>query len=240
MAVTSWIAAVLATGFVLALLLRLPRLIARSGNLWLWLTHLGMAIVLWLAVDPVYLAVDRLLGSINVTNLISHVCINFVFLTGGIQIALGVDRQKRIVTKVQRISTVALPVGIALMTGLFLAMDFGASSMGLNEFRDESSLVVLYKLALYIYPAIVSACIVRPLLEAAAASLHRIIYWSKRLMALGFGLVIAAPFGHLAELSNRQLGWITDLFIYPAIALVLVGTTLGYISTWRLKRKKIA
>lgn len=240
MAVTSWIAAVLGTGFALALLLRLPRLIARRGNLWLWLTHLGMAVVLWLAVDPVYLTVNHLLGSANATNLLSHISINFVFLAGGIQIAMGVDRQKRLAQKIQRISTIALPAGIALMTGLFMAMDFGASSMGLNEYRDQSSLVVLYKLSLYIYPAIVSACIVRPLLEAASASLHRIIYWSKRLMALGFGLVIAAPFGHLAELSNRQLGWITDLFIYPAILLVLVGTTLGYVSTWRLKRQKIA
>lgn len=148
MAVTSWIAAALGTGFVLALLIRLSRLIARRGNIWLWLTHLGTSIVLWLGVSPVYLAVDRLLGSANVANLFSHICINFVFLTGGIQIALGVDRHKRIAAKVQRVSTVALPAAIALMTWLFLAMDFSSSSMGLNEFRRDSSLVVLYKLTM--------------------------------------------------------------------------------------------
>lgn len=240
MAVTSWIAAVLATCFTLALLLRLPRLIQRRGNLWLWLTHLCMGLVLWLAVDPVYMAVDDWLGSANITNLISHIGINFVFLTGGTQIALGLNDQGLLASKLQRISRVALPICIALMIGLFWTLDFNTSSMGLNEFRDDSSLVVLYKLAMYIYPAFVSACLVRPLLEAASASIYRIHYWSKRLIALGFGLVIASPFGHLAEFSNRQLGWITDLFVYPAIALALVGTTLGYVSAWRLKWQKVS
>lgn len=41
---------------------------------------------LWLAVEPIYLFVHFLLGPINVANLVSHFCVNFVFLAVGVQI----------------------------------------------------------------------------------------------------------------------------------------------------------
>lgn len=239
MAFSISVAAILATGFTLALGLRLPRLIKGAGNLWLWLTHLGMSIVLWLAVEPVYLFVDRLMGSVNAANLISHICINFVFFAGGTQIALSAGRLD-VVAKIRHLSVVVLPLSVALMTALFFVSELSYSNMGLNAFRREETAVVLYKLALYIYPAIISALLVTPLLQAASDSVHGVPYYSKKLMAVGFGLVIASPIGHLAELTNRQLNWITDIFIYPAILCVLLGTTLGFISTWRLHRQKVA
>lgn len=239
MAFSSWIASILATGFTLALALRLPRLIKGAGNIWLWMTHLGMSIVLWLAVEPVYLFVDRLMGSANAANLLSHICISLVFFAGGTQIALSAGRQD-VVGKIRRLSTVMLPLCIALMTVLFFAANLSFSNMGLNAFRRGDTAVVIYKLALYLYPAVISALLVKPLLQAAADSVHGVPYYSKKLMAVGFALVIAAPIGHLAELTNRQLNWIPDLFIYPAILCVLIGTTLGFISTCRLHRQKIA
>lgn len=239
MAFSSLMASILATGFTLALVLRLPRLIKGAGNLWLWLTHLGMSIVLWLAVEPVYLFIDRLMGSVNAANLLSHICINFVFFAGGTQIALSAGRLD-VVGKIRRLSVAALPLCVALMTVLFFVADLSYSNMGLNAFRREETAVVLYKLALYLYPALISALLVKPLLRAASSSVHGVPYYSKKLMAVGFGLVIAAPVGHLAELTNRQLYWITDIFIYPAILCVLLGTTLGFISACRLSRQKVA
>lgn len=75
-------------------------------------------------------------------------------------------------------------------------------------------------------------------MRAATESVSRIPYYSKKLMGFGFGLVIAAPLGHLAELANRQLGWITDLFIYPAILSVLAGMTLGLVDAELCRRKQ--
>lgn len=235
-AVSSWVSAILATSFLAALIARLPRLIQGIGNLWLWLTHLGMALVLSLAVDPVYEFVDSLAGSHNFANLVSHIGIALVFFCGGIQISHGINRPE-IASKILKLSTVALPASAALMGVLFVFSGSSYSDVGLNAFRDNP-LVVLYKLALYIYPAIVSSFLVAPLMRAATESVSRIPYYSKKLMGFGFGLVIAAPLGHLAELANRQLGWITDLFIYPAIFSVLVGMTLGLVDAVLCRRQQ--
>lgn len=236
MGASSWIAAILATVFAVTLGLRLPRLLKGSGNLWLWLTHLAMTVALCLVVEPIYLFVDRLMGSMNLANLFSHFCINLVFFAGGTQVALSAGR-KDVVARIRVLSATLLPVCLALMTVLFFVADLSYSDMGLNAFRSQDNVVVLYKLVLYIYPAIISSLLVRPLLQAAADSVHLLPYYSRRLMAVGTALVVVSPMGHLAELANRQLNWVTDILVYPAILLVLVGATLGYISTWRLRQK---
>lgn len=229
MVFSSWAAMILASAFTLALGLRLPRLIRGSGNLWLWLTHLGMSIGLWLAVEPVYLFIDRLLGSFNLANLLSHFCINFVFLAAGVQIALSIGRCE-VASRIRRFSAVGLPLALALMTVLFFAADLSYSSMGLDDFRDTETSVVLYKLSLYLYPAVVSSMLVKPLVQATTPSVYRVPYYSKKLMSVGFAFGVVAPMGHLVELANRQLDWLTDLLVYPAMVCVLAGVTLGWIS----------
>ncbi|MGO2052353.1 hypothetical protein CQ010_04825 [Arthrobacter sp. MYb211] len=97
---------------------------------------------------------------------------------------------------------------------------------------------MLYKLSLYIYPAMVSAMLVRPLVQATVGSVYRVPYYSKKLMAIGFAFGVISPMGHLVELSNRQLDWLTDLIVYPAMLFVLAGVTLGWIST-TLHRHKV-
>lgn len=238
MVFSSWAAITLASTFTLVLALRLPRLIQGTGNLWLWLTHLGMSIGLWLAVEPIYLFIDRLLGSINLANLISHFCINFVFLAAGVQIAHSIGRCD-IATKIRRFSAVGLPLCVALMTVLFFAADLSYSSMGLDDFRDTDTAVVLYKLSMYVYPSVVSAMLVNPLLKANTGSVYRVPFYSKKLMAFGFAFGKISPMGHLVELSNRQLDWLTDLIVYPAMVCVLAGVTLGWISALLTHRREL-
>lgn len=238
MVFSSWVASFIAIAFVIVLCLRLPRLVQGTGNLGLWLTHLGMCVSLWLVVEPVYLGVDRLLGSANLANLLSHLCINFVFLTGGTQVALSAGR-KDIAAKIRSVSMVVLPLCATLMSVLFLAADLPYSTMGLNDFRHDTS-VVLYKLSLYVYPAVVSAMLVKPLLSSTRFSTRRLPYCSKKLMALGFGLAAVAPLGHLVELANRHLDWLTDVIVYPSMLCVLVGVSLGWLSALRPHRQKVA
>lgn len=238
MVFSSWAAMILASAFTLALGLRLPRLIQGSGNLWLWLTHLGMSIGLWLAVEPLYLFVDRLLGSVNLANLLSHFCINFVFLAAGVQIALSIGRCD-VASRIRRFSAVGLPLAMALMAVLFFAADLSYSNMGLDDFRDTETAVVLYKLSLYLYPAVVSALLVKPLVQATTPSVYRVPYYSKKLMSVGFAFGVVAPMGHLVELANRQLDWLTDLIVYPAMLCVLAGLVLAWISALLTHRREL-
>ncbi|WP_333615293.1 hypothetical protein [Glutamicibacter sp.] len=197
-----------------------------------------MSIGLWLAVEPIYLFIDRLLGSINVANLVSHFCLNFVFLAAGVQIAHSIGRCD-VAARIRRFSIIGLPLCVALMTALFFATDLSYSSMGLDDFRDTDTAVVLYKLSLYIYPAVVSALLVKPLVKANAGSRYRVPFYSKKLMAIGFAFGMIAPMGHLVELTNRRLDWLTDVLVYPAMLCVLAGLVLAWISALLTHRHKL-
>ncbi|MDV2982488.1 UNVERIFIED_CONTAM: hypothetical protein Q9R71_35465 [Actinomycetes bacterium ARC8] len=218
----------LAVCFTLMLLFRLPSLRKGKGQNWLWLAHLGMATVLYLAVEPVYIWIDSLLGGRNIANLISHIFIALVFYGGCSQIALSIARED-VRQTIQKVSVVTLPACILAMSLIHFLSDLPYSSMGLNPFRD-SSLVLIGKLAMYVYPSIISSLLVQPLLRAAAQTYDKWQYRSKRLLGAGFFLVMLSPLGHIAELAYRGFGWLTDILIYPAILLVLLGLSINFLA----------
>lgn len=218
----------LAIAFSAVLVVRLPRLSNGKGQIWLWLAHLGMAIILYLSVQPIYLAVDAVFGSKNFTNLLSHIVIAFAFYAACSQVALSIDRLD-ILRRIQSSSVVLLPLSIILMSIVHFFSDLPYSSMGLNDFKDDP-MVIIGKLAMYLYPACLSAFLIHPL---KLASRRSYLIWQRRsqnCLGIAFFLAMVTPLGHIAALANRSFYGMADLFVYPALLFGLLGFSLNLVA----------
>lgn len=228
MTVSSLIPLTLAIAFSAVLVIRLPRLSKGKGQLWLWLAHLGVAITLYLSVQPIYIAVDSLFGSKNFVNLLSHICIDCAFYAACLRVALSIDRPD-ILSRIQRSTLILLPLSVILMSIIHFFSDLPYSSMGLNDFKNDP-MVIIGKLAMYLYPASMSAFLIGPLKLAISRSYFVWQRRSLRCLGIAFFLAMITPLGHVAALANRSFYGLADLFVYPAILFALLGFSLNYVS----------
>lgn len=212
--------------------IRLPSLL-KGQNVPLWIAHALIVVCLLLAVTPIYVATDHLLGGTNITNLISHLAFNLVFLAGCRQVAQSVDRPD-LVHRISRGTGLLVLLASSLLTvAFFVLADTPATSMGLNLYREDSW-VVAYKAASFVYPAYCSAVLVPMLFtEAKNTGTPRIHRWAKGLMAVGFLLVVPVPAIHLAEFASVAARTWVDIFLYTAILLVSVGPFLAFVARKR-------
>ena len=183
--------------------IRMPSLL-KGQNVPLWIAHALIVVCLLLAVTPLYVAIDHSLGGTNITNLISHLAFNLVFLAGCRQVAQSVDRPD-LVRKVSRGAGLLMLFGASLLTvAFFVLADTPVISMGLNMYRGDAW-VVAYKAVSFVYPAYCSAVLVPMLFsEARNTGTPRIHRWAKGMMAAGFLLVVPVPAIHLAELGSGE------------------------------------
>lgn len=228
MTVSSLIPLTLAIAFSAVLVIRLPRLSKGKGQKWLWLAHLGVAITLYLSVQPIYLAVDSLFGSKNFANLLSHIVIDCAFYAACLRVALSIGRPD-VLRTIQSLSLILLPLSVILMSVIHFFSDLPYSSMGLNDFKDDP-MVIIGKLAMYLYPACMSALLIRPLKLATNSSYFIWQRRSLRCLGIAFFLAMITPLGHIAALANRSFYGLADFFVYPAILFALIGFTLNFVA----------
>lgn len=213
-------------------LIRIPSLVL-GQNTALWIAHALIVGCLLLAVTPIYVAIDGILGGTNLTNLISHLAFPLIFLAGCRQVAQSVARPDLEHKISQGIGLFALLTASCLTTAFFVLADTPATSMGLNGYREDPW-VIAYKAASFVYPAYCSALLVPMLLAESRNSgtpgIHR---WAKGLMGTGFVLVVPVPVIHLAEFMTAAARVWVDLFIYTAILLVAVGPLLALVARKR-------
>ena len=230
----NWIAGTLAVAFSVLVMVRAPGALRDQAKVRVWLAHLVMALVLWLSVTPVYMAVDALLGGRNIANLVSHFGFYLMFWLGGTEVALGIGRHDLYRLIRGHTGALVLGLGAAAMTATFILAAPEYSAMGLNPFRDDP-MVVLYKATSYLYPAFVAALLARPLLRASLECTG-MSGSAMRLMAIGFMLVPLVPLAHLGELVAPGYAMVVDLVLYPSIVLVATGTTMAFIARIRCNR----
>lgn len=205
----------------------------QGRNRSLWLAHIFIVVCLLLAITPVYAVVDGLLGRANLANLFSHLLFGLIFHFGCQHVALGLSRPDLAALIAGRASWIVLGLLSALMVIAFLLADLPTSSMGLNAYRSEGT-IVAYKSISYIYPALCSLVLLGPLYREATISFlprgQRTAFWC---LFIGFSLVIPVPFIHAAEFWFPALrGWV-DLFLYSAILLVALGPLIAFLQLRR-------
>lgn len=234
-----FVAATFASAFTFMSLVRLVRLVRGIGSRPLFLAHAVMACCLWLAVPAVYRWVDALLGGQNIANLLSHIGFALVFYWGASEAALGLGRRD-VADRIRKLpgGAIALVCIAALITTFALA-DLPQSSMGLNEFYDQPT-VIAYKSLSFAYPAWAGAQLVGPFALAARERPHPLQRVSFTLMCAGFLLLPAVPVLQALVLLDPALQAVTDGVLFPSIALVLLGASAALFARSAKVREKPA
>lgn len=197
----------------------------RGRTMFVALVLLTLAVAL--SLDPIYLAVDAVLGGVNVANLLLRLALYAVFLLFGIRMAAAFDsaRARRLIVGPFGLSIVALTVAATLY--FFVSSELGGSSTGLRAFDDQDT-VRQYAAVGRLYPGYVAACLVVPAALAAfdrhARRIHR---FASALVAGGYTLVVVFVLLRLMPLDLMH--W--DIVLpFSAILLTVLGLCLIWVS----------
>lgn len=175
-----------------------------------------------LSIPEPYSAIDKALGSWNLTNLILRFFVfGMVFLVG-VRLAkgLGAAPARRLITGGP--GRWGLAAACLAVTATFLLMDTGGSSAGLEALSDEGSrnaaLVPFYAAAGRSYPAFVSFVLLLPLLATIRTPLPRLVRAGAAVTLVGAAAAIAS-----VPASFAPDAW------DPARMLINYAAVLGYV-----------
>ncbi|KIS28528.1 hypothetical protein TV39_03700 [Arthrobacter sp. SPG23] len=207
---------------------RIPSAV-RGENRSLFYIFVLATLAILLSIDGPYVAIDRLLGGTNVTNLILRFVIFAVILLVGYRIARGFGAPASIRLILGPIGLGILAVIATATLVLFLLADTEGSVAGLTTLPSRSprnaQLIELYAAAGRLYPAYVAASLLPATLAAASSNLAASIRWGAGLLSVAF---VALPAGTLYPLLPDELGPLKALINYLAV-LSLMG---GLLTIW--------
>lgn len=211
----------------LVLLLRLPDALRGRNRAVFGILFLATLCSL-LSVPGPYAAIDRALGSWNLTNLILRfIVFGLVFLVGSrLATGLGATRAHRLITG--RAGRWGLAAACLAVTAAFLLMDTRGSSTGLQDVADNARnavLAPLYAAAGRSYPAFVSLLLLPALLAVIKATLPRLVRTGAVLTMVGAVAAIAS-----VPVSLAPGSWdLPRLFVNY---LAVLGYVLGLLVFW--------
>jgi hypothetical protein len=203
----------------------------RKSNRSLFYIFLCMSLAILLSIKGPYVAIDGLLGGMNVANLFLRFLIFGTIYFMGVRIAQGFGDTRGLKLIRGRTGFVVLVlVSVALLV-LFAQMDAQGSSAGMAavSVKDERNamLVEYYGSAGRVYPAFVSLAIVPGLLRAVRGSLPGLLRISAMLLAIG-GVSVAASV--LFPLIPRSLEHVEFIINYTAILCFVLGFALIWLA----------
>lgn len=225
--VIQWIVLGLCTAFAL---LRLPDAIRGRGRA-VFAALALLVVAVGLSLPQIYLPVDRLLGGVNMANLIIRLALYAVLVLLGLRIAAAFRSPRTRWLIVGPIGAGVLAVVVLTTVVLFAISDLPESSTGLFAYGDQET-VRLYAEAGRLYPGYVAACLVLPalkgLVDPAGRPAHRS---ASALLAVGFGTVVV--FAVVRLVAGVHLGVWEIALPFGAILLVTTGLTI----IWAARRR---
>ena len=225
--VVQWAVLVLCIVFAL---LRLPDAIRGRGRA-VFIALVLLVFAVGLSLPQFYLPIDRLLGGVNIANLLIRLSLYAIFVVLGIRIAAAFRSARTRWLIVGPIGLSVLAVVALSTVALFILSDLPESSTGLVAYGDQET-VRLYAEAGRLYPGYVAACLVLPALKGLADSTGRPAHRAaSALLAVGFGAVLVFAVVRLAVGSHLG-AWEIGL-PFGAILLVTSGLTIIWASRRR-------
>lgn len=189
-----------------------------------------MAVGTGLGIEVFYLAADRLLGGVNVANLLIRFCVYALVLILGAKIAAAFKAQKSARFINGPIGWTVLGLTVLLTVYFFIVSDLPYSSTALAEFEAQQSVQVYGGLG-RTYPGYVGACLLVPVFAAALdrrrSPAHRI-----GAALIGVGLAHVAVFAAL-RLVNLELGAANIILPFNAMILLCIGLAAIWVSNRR-------
>lgn len=209
---------------------RIPSAI-RGENRSLFFVYAFMTAAILLSIDAPYLAVDMVLGGINVANLLLRFIIFGTVFALGLRIArgFGADDALRLLTGRPGIAFAAA-ASVAVVV-VFLMMDTVGSSAGLIAVYDKdtynAALVEIYGAAGRLYPAYITLALFPAMVRAVRSSLPGLVRLGAALLALGS---VAITLSLLSPVIPDSLAYLRFIFSYTAILSLVVGLALIWLS----------
>ena len=215
----------------LAAIARIPSAL-RGENRSLFFVYVFITVAILLSLEAPYLALDRVLGGINLANLLLRFIIFGTIFALGLRIArgFGADDALRLITG---------PAGIAFagaasfaMVIVFVMMDTAGSSAGLVALSDKDArhgvLVEYYGAAGRLYPSYVMLALLPAMLRTVRSRLPVLVRLSAALLAVASAAIVLSLSSPVIPAS---LAYLRFVFNYAAILCLVMGLAL----IWRSK-----
>jgi len=220
-----------------AALSRIPNLVrGKNRSIFYALALLTLAILL--SIRGPYMAIDTLLGGINVANLLLRFIIFGAIFFLALRIAAGFGDSRGIQLIRGRAGMLALGVISTALLVCFALLDTSGSSAGLVDVAARNQrnalLVEYYGAAGRAYPAFVCLAILPGLLRAVRRPLPALLRASAALLAVGSA---AIPLSLLFPVVPPALGFLRFVVNYTAILCFVVGLALIWVASGRAGRK---
>jgi hypothetical protein len=220
-----------------AALSRIPNLVRRKNRSMFFIFVL-MTLAVLLSIKGPYLAIDGLLGSINIANLLLRFIIFGAIFFLGIRIATGFGDDQGLRLLRGKAGTLAFGlISIALLVA-FVLMDTAGSSVGMTAVNSGNAwnavLVQYYAAAGRAYPAYVCLALLPGMLRAFRSSLPALLRASAFLLAVGCAAIAVTL---LFPIMPPAVGFLKFVINYTAILCFVVGLALIWVASGRAGRK---
>lgn len=196
----------------------------RGENRVLFFTYALMTVGILLSIDGPYLAVDRVLGGENVTNLLLRFVIFGIVFVFGLRIArgFGADGALRLITG--RPGLAFAGAASAALVVVFLLMDTTGSSAGLvgiyHKNATNAALVDYYGAAGRLYPAFICLALLPATVRTARSALPALVRLGAALLAVGTSSLALSV---LSPALPESLGYLRFVLNYAAVLSLLAG-----------------
>ena len=210
---------------------RIPSAV-RGENRSLFFVYAFMTVAIVLSIEAPYLAVDSVLGGVNLANLLLRFIIFGTVFALGLRIArgFGADDALRLITGPPGIAF-AGAASVAVVV-VFLMMDTSGSSAGLISVHDRdarsAALVEYYGAAGRLYPAYITLALFPAMVRAVRGGLPGLVRLGAAMLAVG---TVAVTLSLLSPVIPASLAYLRFVFSYTAI----LGLVMGLAAIWLSK-----
>ena len=211
----------------------------RGENRSLFFIYAFLTAGLLLSIEVPYVAVDQVLGGMNLANLVLRFIIFGAIFALGLRIArgFGAGDALRLITGPSGIA-VAAAASVAVVV-VFLMMDTAGSSAGLIAVYDKdgrnAALVEYYGAAGRLYPAYITLALLPAMVRTVRSSLPGLVRLGAALLAAGS---VAITLSLLSPVIPASLAYLRFVFNYTAVLCLLVGLAVIWLSKAVAKRTR--
>lgn len=212
---------------------RIPGLRQRRGRT-VFAALVLLTFAVGLSIDPIYEAVDGLLGGVNLANLLLRLALYAVFVLLGLRMAAAFHSPLARRLVVGPLGLAILVLTVVATVYFFVASELPVTSTGLRSFDDQRT-VQQYASIGRLYPGYVAACLIIPAVASAldreARTIHRV---ACAFLACSFSVVVVFV---LLRLTPVNLMMWEVILPFTAIVLMVVGLCLVWLSHTLVRRR---
>ncbi|QOT18051.1 MULTISPECIES: hypothetical protein [Paenarthrobacter] len=228
-AVLPWATLVICLAITVA---RIPSALRGENRVLFYLFAL-ITMDIFLSIEAPYLAIDAVLGGMNVTNLILRFLLYGTFLLLGTKVAAGFDSKSAGRAIHGPWGLAVLGVIAALTTFFFVITDTRGSSVGMNGLTWGPSMEAYAALGRF-YPGYVAACLLPAIWRTITGRFPALLRGASALLMLGLTLLLVSQLFPLIPAVHL---WLRSVINYSAVLATSVGLAGIWFSKAYAKRK---